>query len=139
MQMISSEEQKAFLGNIAEHRWDGMDQLKTKYLREEFNPRIVDDPHVRYISYAGKIDFNAPTLLIRLRKVFDRFVRNSDEDYDGMVTVQSAKWGEFKGILPADHSELCGLRIIPWVQPQFDHLSFFLSLAKELKELEGSE
>ncbi len=56
---------------------------------------------------------------------------------DGMVTVESAKWGRFRGCIPADHLDEVG-------QPQhdardlhtgFDHLRFLRNVAYELSEL----
>lgn len=55
---------------------------------------------------------------------------------DGMTTVASAKWGEFRGCIPADHLDEVG-------QPQhdgpsketgFDHVRFYRNLAYDLAE-----
>lgn len=47
---------------------------------------------------------------------------------DGLVTVQSARWGEFRGCLPADHMQEIGLGL-----PQtFDHLAVFVAHAEFL-------
>ena len=43
---------------------------------------------------------------------------------DGMVAVESAKWGEFRGCVPADHIQEIGLFVLsPKVH---DHIGFFL-------------
>jgi triacylglycerol lipase len=54
---------------------------------------------------------------------------------DGMVTVESAKWGKFKGCVPADHLDEVG-------QPHhsanpltgFDHLDFYRKIASSLDD-----
>jgi triacylglycerol lipase len=47
---------------------------------------------------------------------------------DGLVTVESAKWGEFLGCLPADHMQEIGLGL-----PQFyDHRTFYRKHAEFL-------
>lgn len=50
-------------------------------------------------------------------------------DNDGMVPVESARWGHFRGCIPADHlSEIAGLSAV------FDHLAFYVAQAQYLAE-----
>ena len=62
-----------------------------------------------------------------------------DGPNDGFVTVESATWGNFRGIvgaeedLPVSHSEIHGLIQFP-LSNRFDAPAFYRSLAKELKE-----
>jgi triacylglycerol lipase len=58
----------------------------------------------------------------------------SREPNDGMVTVRSAKWGTFKGCIPADHMDQIG-RFAKGHNDKrtgFDHLRFFRSVAFDL-------
>jgi len=77
--------------------------LTTTYLNEVFNPRTPDDPHVRYFSVAGRIgalNIWHPLWLPKL--VLDG--ADGGEGNDGLVSVHSARWGEFLGTVEgADH------------------------------------
>jgi len=70
-------------------------QLTKKYMEEEFNSKTPDDPNVRYFSYGATFD---PGFWSAFRQthavVFDKEGPN-----DGLVSVESAKWGTYKGTL----------------------------------------
>ena len=85
--------------------------LTTSYLTETFNPRTPDDPRVRYFSIAGRM--SAPNIWHPLW--FPKLVLDSAAgadgagNNDGLVSVDSARWGEFLGTLEgADHWALRG-------------------------------
>ena len=85
--------------------------LTTSYLTETFNPRTPDDPRVRYFSIAGRMG----ALNIWHPLWFPKVVLDSAADAadaagnDGLVSVDSARWGEFLGTLEgADHWALRG-------------------------------
>ncbi|KAH9020231.1 alpha/beta-hydrolase [Lactarius pseudohatsudake] len=94
--------------------------LTTSYLTETFNPRTPDDPRVRYFSIAGRM--TAPNIWHPLW--FPKVVLDSagadTAGNDGLVSVDSARWGEFLGTLDgADHWALRGasgieLDVDPW-------------------------
>jgi triacylglycerol lipase len=51
---------------------------------------------------------------------------------DGVVPVSSAKWGEFRGVLEADHLDLLGLKLEDSaVRPQ-DHIKFLEQVFTDL-------
>jgi pimeloyl-ACP methyl ester carboxylesterase len=54
---------------------------------------------------------------------------------DGVVLVSSARWGEFLGIVPADHFDEVG-QIADAAPAPFDHRGFYLSEARRLRALE---
>jgi triacylglycerol lipase len=82
--------------------------LTTTYLNEVFNPRTPDDRHVRYFSIAGRmgaLNIWHPLWLPKL--VLDS--ADGGEGNDGLVSVDSARWGEFLGTLEGvDHWTLRG-------------------------------
>jgi triacylglycerol lipase len=82
--------------------------LTTTYLNEIFNPYTPNDPRVRYFSVAGRtgsLNIWHPLWLPKL--VLDGADRG--EGHDGLVSVDSACWGEFLGTLEgADHWALRG-------------------------------
>ena len=70
-----------------------------------FNDAVRDRPDVRYVSYAG-IRPAAETPLWARR--FQRLIAAEDGDNDGQVSVASARWGDFRRTVRADHWELIG-------------------------------
>lgn len=101
--------------------------LSTTYLNKVFNPHTPDDPKVRYFSVAGRLSsMNIWHPLWLPKMVLDGYEERERERLgaqwryedggdrwgnDGLVTVHSAKWGEFLGILEqVDHWELRGAR-----------------------------
>ena len=53
---------------------------------------------------------------------------------DGMATVESAIWGDFKGCIPADHLDEVGQIKNDEIDPYtgFDHIAFYRTLAYQL-------
>ncbi|RPD74028.1 alpha/beta-hydrolase [Lentinus tigrinus ALCF2SS1-7] len=102
--------------------------LTSTYLNTIFNPNTPDDPSVKYFSVAGRTSsMNIWHPLWLPKMVLDGFeererARLLEEGHpladmesqwgnDGLVTVQSACWGEFLGVLEGcDHWELRGAR-----------------------------
>ncbi|KAF9009441.1 Alpha/Beta hydrolase protein [Cyathus striatus] len=113
--------------------------LTSSYLNDVFNPNTPDDPKVKYFSVAGRLaavniwhPFWLPKMVLdgveekergRLKKIWEEqgrkvvngeiplWANEREWGNDGLVTVQSAKWGEFMGIMEgADHWEMRGAR-----------------------------
>lgn len=123
-------------------------QLSEKFMREEFNPKILDHPDVAYFSVAGrslhqsaeeecqgglwenpvKTDAIDPLLLIT-----GLYLEGPN---DGLVTVASARWGAFLGCISADHFDEIGqvADLFPNLASGFDHKRFYRSLVRFLHE-----
>ncbi|KAJ7031615.1 Alpha/Beta hydrolase protein [Mycena alexandri] len=110
--------------------------LTSSYLNTVFNPQTPDDPRVKYFSVAGRMPgvsiwhpFWLPKMVLdgveekereRLRAIWEKeggseknplWSQEREWGNDGLVTVQSAKWGEFLGIMEGcDHWEMRGAR-----------------------------
>lgn len=92
-------------------------QMTTEYAKS-FNDEIKDDPSVAYYSYGARMDpkwYNvfAPTWRIMERQIIinktaeGMDVSDVSVDNDGLVSVESAKWGEYLGTLDnVDHLDL---------------------------------
>lgn len=72
-------------------------QLTREYMNEEFNPRTQDDPDVRYFSYGAALK-RKPPLLSPFRGSYGVVLREEGPN-DGLVSVESARWGTYKGTL----------------------------------------
>ncbi len=123
-----------FLGRAAyeleaPHTEEALCELAPDFVCGTFNPAHPDHPDVYYASYAGRagrgtdLPIYAP-LIVPNRILYDLAGVN-----DGLVAVESAKWGEFLGLLDADHARQIGLRLAPG---NFDSKAFFLQIARDL-------
>ena len=103
----------------------GYKELTTKYMNEIFNPLTPDSPKVKYFSYAGSQETRKifPPLLIPHKIIMDREGEN-----DGLVSVRSAKWGTFMGIIDADHLDQRG-----WLTT-FNAKKFYENIVLDLKK-----
>lgn len=72
-------------------------QLTRKYMTEEFNHKVRDDPDVRYFSYGAALN-RKPPLLSPFRASYGVILEKEGPN-DGLVSVDSAKWGVYKGTL----------------------------------------
>jgi triacylglycerol lipase len=70
-------------------------QLTRKYMAEEFNPKTPDAQGVRYFSYGATF---APSFWSAFRQPH-KIVQKLEGINDGLVSVESAKWGAYKGTL----------------------------------------
>jgi triacylglycerol lipase len=88
-----------------------------------FNAGTPNLPQVRYFSYAGDVPLGRVTPM--LRRGWE-IITDLEGPNDGMVSVQSARWGEFLGTVHADHFAQTpdGLFIHP--EESFDPLGFVM-------------
>lgn len=122
-------------------------ELSEKHMAEVFNPKYKDDPRVRYASYAGRTNLrtgigvcdgakypneplkvDAAQLAVAGTAIF--LEQGKLEVNDGLVTVESAKWGDFLQCVPADHLKEVG-QLGPLAT--FDHVGFFRTLVARLR------
>jgi triacylglycerol lipase len=107
---------------------DGFRDCQTDACRE-FNASTPDDPGVRYFSFGGAVP--AAHVTPFLRRLWYLLAAEEGTN-DGMVSVASARWGEYLGTLPADHFAQTPDRL--WVRPggDFDTESFYIRLLENL-------
>lgn len=132
-------EGKEFFSKIADQDWRGYQQLTSNYLNNEFNPQIVDHPNVNYVSYGSAINPFNQTFAGKFRRLVSNTLMEQDGINDGMVGVESARWGECRGTMLANHGEIVGLKVIPWQQSCFDHIAFILEIVKTLPKFESQK
>lgn len=126
--------------------------VSEEYMTGEFAEAYPDDPSVPAFSWAGATclatdlacqgDLDGEIVATQLSTTYwSVLVAHGDDEFsganDGLVPVASARWGEFLGILPADHFDQIGH--IPGQRwGPFEHLEFFLEEARRLRQLELS-
>ncbi|KAI9644062.1 lipase 2 [Ciborinia camelliae] len=112
-------------------------QLTRKYMSEEFNPKTPDDETVRYFSYGATCDAKLWSAFRRSHKIVHRV----EGPNDGMVSVESSRWGTYKGTLVGvSHLDLINwtnrLRRIVWELTgnvaKFNAIAFYLDIADML-------
>ncbi|MBN2495560.1 MAG: triacylglycerol lipase [Deltaproteobacteria bacterium] len=110
------------------------ESMTVQFVVEDFNPANPDDDRVAYVSYAGR---TCP-LGISCGDVCDVEIRWSYDllwllagANDGVVPVDSAVWGDYRGEIPADHFDEIG-QLLGVTGPNFDHQVFYLQLARDL-------
>lgn len=131
-----------------------LEQLSATH-SSDFNLAVLDNPQVRYFSWAGRTVRNAVWFDYGGEECDDAAYENPDARdvvdlelsltheflnalsgrNDGLVTLASAKWGTFLGCMPADHADEIGLLSWPETNPfsGYNHKEFFIQVADELE------
>jgi len=107
-------------------------QLTPEYMKD-FNRRVKDSPQVYYQSYCGVISREHPSLVQRIK--YDPLLQRAGI-HDGTVSVMSARWGRFRGIVTSEdgygvsHFEIIGQTNYS----DFDAGRFYVNLVHDLKQ-----
>lgn len=116
-----------FIEKILRIDTQGFIDVTTKKCNE-FNKNILDIDGVRYISYAGVQKWYKINCFLQTPYWYIRYKAGAN---DGLVHTESAKWGEFRGIVAADHWNQIGWWIFPFGgQKKFDVKGFYEKIAR---------
>lgn len=117
---------------------DAFAQLTTQYMRDTFNPLTPNVDTVRYFSYGA----TTPTpALWSPFWLSHRLVRRREGANDGLVSVQSSRWGTYKGsLVDVSHLDLINwrnlmtrtARYMTGTQEGFNAVAFYLAIADML-------
>lgn len=112
-------------------------QLTTSYINTRFNPVTPNSAATRYFSYGA----TATPHLLSVFRVSHDLLAVVEGSNDGLVSVRSAKWGEYKGTLVG----VTHLDLINWtnriksvaarlgiVDQKFNAVAFYLGVADML-------
>ncbi len=105
-------------------------EFTKSYVVSTFNPGNPDDPRVAYFSWAGSTDLASVTPCYAISWLI---LEPTEGANDGVVSVSSAKWGDFRGTLRTDHLGEVG-QLLGFTSCGFDHRTFFESWAAELEQ-----
>jgi triacylglycerol lipase len=109
-------------------------EMAPAYATEVFAPAHPMAPleaaGVYCASYAGRAGKGTAVGIYPPLALPNRVLYALDGLNDGLVTVESARWGLFLGTVDADHARQIGLRLTP---SAFDSRAFFLSIAQHLR------
>jgi triacylglycerol lipase len=107
---------------------DGFRDCRLEVCRE-FNAATPDMEGVKYFSYAGE---TTPARLSPMLRRTWNLLTPLEGPNDGLVSVASARWGEFLGTIAADHFAQTPDRVFIHPADDFDSLGFFSRLAEDL-------
>lgn len=124
------------VAHLFKHVLEGLDDLTTDSTAR-FNAIYTDHPGVRYFSVAGRgRNAGDPTAYI-LSSTYQYIKGKAAGPNDGLVPVESAKWGAFDGDLwPADHADEIGHNLDdPLGKPAFNHLERYDAIVRRVQNL----
>ncbi|KAF8962670.1 hypothetical protein BGZ46_001128 [Entomortierella lignicola] len=105
--------------------------LTTTFCKEVFNPNTPDDPRVSYYSYGASV----PQIPLWAPLGFPwEVIKAKEGENDGLVSLQSARWGEYVETVEADHWDLNNRwRLkIGYDQKPFDAVDLYMNVATRL-------
>jgi len=119
--------------NSAQNCYD----MQTDYMKNIFNKETLDVPEVYYQSWTGRIKY------ISVSNIWAALlwpaIAMREGANDGAVSVYSAKWGNFRGVLTGawwsngvDHIKVIGQPF--GITPGFDAPGFYVDVVKDLKK-----
>jgi triacylglycerol lipase len=110
-------------------------ELRPAHVQGTFNPATPDAPSVDYRSYAGRAGRGTDVPINPFFRPLNHVIYEREGVNDGYVTTESARWGDFRGALDADHARQVGLaagglRRVPAAD------AFYQTLAQDLADEE---
>jgi len=108
----------------------GVREMTPEYVCEVFNPQNPDIEGVYYASWAGLAGKGTDTRITPFLVVQNRILYGLAGPNDGMVPLESAQWGDFRGTVPSDHLRMAG--VVPGSRKISNEL--FLTVARHLAE-----
>jgi hypothetical protein len=109
--------------------------VTTRYMKNVFNPKTPDVKEIYYQSWAAKVKYACPTIVL---DPIWRMLKTVEGPNDGLVSVESAKWGNFRGVESAawwspgcDHLNIIGHLF--GLTPGFNAPSFYVNIVADLK------
>jgi triacylglycerol lipase len=107
---------------------DGFRDCRPAICRE-FNANTPNMPGVQYFSFGGEVPVSRLTPFLRRAWSILTPVEGPN---DGLVSVASARWGEYLGTIPADHFAQTPDAVFLRSGENFDALGFFSRLLENL-------
>ncbi|KAG0046264.1 hypothetical protein BGZ83_008542 [Gryganskiella cystojenkinii] len=105
--------------------------LTTNYCTEVFNPNTPDDPSVAYYSYGASV--KQMPIWAPLGFAWE-VVKAKEGENDGLVSLSSARWGQYVETVEADHWQLNDRKRVKIGagQKAFDAVELYMNVATRL-------
>jgi triacylglycerol lipase len=111
-----------------------VEQLTRQYITENFNPCVPDIEDIPYYSYSASVGKDTDHPITVISRYQNNYIFEQEGLNDGMVSIESARWGQHIKTIHLSHLEQMNLRVNKDRQPLFD--AFWLDALKIL-ELKG--
>ena len=125
----------AFFGDTNPNSHDNFVDVSAAYMQTAFNPKVPNVEGVEYQSHAAKAKFGCPSVILQPSWLVMLALEGAN---DGLVSVESAKWGRFCGVEDGawyspgvDHLNLVGQLF--GITPGFDQQEFFREIVGDLQ------
>ncbi len=106
-------------------------QLTRRYVNEVFNPETPNVTDIPYYSYSSAVGKGTTEPIRVIARYQNRHIFEEEGPNDGMVSVESSKWGEHIKTCNLSHLEQMNLRLKKDREPLYQ--AFWLDIAKMLE------
>jgi triacylglycerol lipase len=110
-------------------------ELTPEHMETRFNPDVPNHPDVTYWSYGCQAGRGTDTPIAPIFRYLNGYLYEREGANDGIVSVRSARWGEYQATVNADHGRQVGLS--SGLASHFDSNAFYASIAENLAQEEG--
>ncbi len=90
---------------------ESVEQLTRRYMAENFNPHVPNVEGIPYYSYSSSVGKGTGHPIKVIGRYQNNHVYEQEGLNDGMVSVESAQWGEHIGTGEISHLEQMNLRV----------------------------
>ncbi len=111
------------------------EDLTVSYMKN-FNKSVLNMPQVYYQSYGSIINENYPLWIVKIQH---KLMKKAEGENDGIVSINSCKWGNFRGVVKSkeeygiSHFDIVGMKFVS-KSSSFDAEKFVFEIIKDLKE-----
>ena len=109
-----------------------VESLTPRAVTTGFNRDVPDVDGVYYASWAGSAGKGALNSINPVFRPLNSWLYGREGINDGIVSVESAKWGDFRGEIEADHLQQVGVDVL--AGSSFSSKEFLTSLVADLSE-----
>lgn len=107
-------------------------QLTRQYITEEFNPQVPDVASIPYYSYSSAVGKGTNEPIRVITRYQNKHIFELEGPNDGMVSVESAKWGEHIKTSNLSHLEQMNMRVKDGREVLYH--TFWIEVAKMLEQ-----
>lgn len=109
-----------------------VEQLTRSYITENFNPRVPDVDDIPYYSYSAAVGKETDYPITVISRYQNNYIFEREGLNDGMVSVESAQWGQHMGTTHLSHLEQMNLNVKESRRPIYK--SFWLKVLRMLQK-----
>mgnify|MGYP006279381613 CR=1 FL=1 len=107
-----------------------LNELTPEYVTNTFNNEVPNHPDVEYWSYGCQAGKGTDIPIDPIFRYLNNHLYEQEGPNDGIVSVDSARWGTYLGTVNADHARQVGLEST--LAASFDSNEFYVSIARKL-------